>query len=257
VRTSSSTRWFVNLFVVSVLANAVLGIWALLSGDFGETQGKVLGTSFLVSAAMLSVLLNIPAIRGRALYPAPLVGAVTGAAGFSLFIALMWIEPADDRWFKLAGSFLVVAAAATLVSSLALAAVPVHLQWLQWVADGLIAILAVTVVVGLWAEPDVDWYARLLGIEGVLVAAMTLLLPVLSRFSSLRPAEPGREAIPPGPPEVRFCPSCGHPVAPGPLGTGVATHCEACGLTFAVTAAAEALSGSIAETGYTSDLAET
>lgn len=245
-----------NLFVVSILANALLGIWALLAGDFGETQGKVLGTSFLASAAMLSVLINIPAIRRRARFPAPLAGAISGATGFTLFIALMWIEPADDGWFKLAGSFLVVAAAATLVSSLALVAMPAHRQWLQSVADGLITILAVTVLVGLWTEPDVDWYPRLLGIEGVLVAAMTLLLPVLSRFSPARPDEPAGDAVPPGPPEVRFCPSCGQPVAPGPLGTGVATHCEACGLTFAVTRAAEAVSGSIPGTDDTADRVE-
>lgn len=224
-----------NLFVVSILVNAVLGIWALLSGDFGKIQGKVLGTSFLVSAAMLSILANSPAIRRRALWPAPLTGAVAGASGFALFIAMVWTETDDGRWFKLAGSFLVVAAGATLASSLALIATADGLRWLWlWpVENALITVLGITVLVGLWAEPDVEWYARLVGIESVLVAAMMLLIPVLARFTSPR-QEIRDDGTPSGPATIRFCPSCGQPVTHAPLGTGEPAVCDACGLLFEV-----------------------
>ncbi|MCP5027912.1 MAG: hypothetical protein GY929_16680 [Actinomycetia bacterium] len=232
--TRSSTSLFLRLFVASVVANAVLGIWALLSGDFGETQGKVLGTSFLVSAAMLSVLVNGPAARRQALWPAPLVGAVAGASGFALFTVFLWIEPDDGGWFKLAGSALVIAGAATLASSLALIALPVRVRWLQTVSIAVIALLGSTIVAGLWAEPDAGWYARLLGIEGVLVASMTLLIPVLARFSSSQQPATSGEATPAGPSMVRFCPSCGRPVAHSTVGTNVATVCDECGLTFEV-----------------------
>lgn len=233
-----STRLLVGLFISSIVANAILGIWALLSGDFGETEGKVLGTSFLVSAAMLSVLVNIPAIRRPVLWPAPMVGAVAGASGFALFIVLLWTEPGDEDWFKVAGSFLVVAAGVTLASSLALIAMPSRLGWLQPVADALIAALAVTVLVGIWFEPDTDWFARLVGVEGVLVAAFTLVIPVLSRFSSARPEQTAGQGLPPGAVEVRFCPSCGTPIAAGPLSPGVPNVCDGCGLTFEVEASA-------------------
>lgn len=236
MRNTNSVRLFLRFFIVSVLANAVLGIWALLSEDFGETQGDVLVSSFFVSAAMLSVLVNVPAIRRRALWPAPLIGAGAGASGFAYFIVLAWVEPSDGPWGKLLLSFMVVAAAFTLASSLALITPPDRLRWMQPVGNTLIAALGITMLVGLWAEPDVDWYGRLLGIEGVLVAAITLLIPVLSRFSSSRRQESSVEDSPPGPAAVRFCPSCGRPVAPGPLGTGRSSACEACGLTFGVRA---------------------
>ncbi len=233
VRKRRAATVLLSLFVGSVLANAVLGIWALLSGDFGETQRKILGTSFLVSAAMLSVLVNVPASRRRALWPAPLVGAVAGATGFAFYIVLMWTEAGDDGWFKLAGSLLVVAAAATLASSLALVTPPARLRWLLPMSDVLLALLAVTVIVGLWAEPDVGWYPRLLGIEGVLAAAMTLLIPVLNRFS-FRDQDGVRERVTADPTSVRFCPSCGRPVAQSSSGAGEPAVCEACGLTFEV-----------------------
>lgn len=257
VKRASSTRLFVILFVVSILVNAVLGIWALLSGEFGETQGKVLGTSFLVSAAMLSVLVNTPALRRGVLWPVPAVGAAAGASGFALFIVLMWTEAGDDRWFKLAGSFLVVAAGATLASSLALITTPAGpLRWLQLLGNALITVLAVTVLYGLWIEPDTEWYARLVGVEGVLVAALTLLVPVLSRFTSTRRQGGNGDGIPPGPAAVRFCPSCGRPVAQGPPGTCVGIVCDGCGLTFEVNVLREVSDGSSAHLPDTSPTAE-
>ncbi len=231
---SRSVPRLLQLFVISVVANAVLGIWALLSGDFGDTQRKILGTSFLVSAAMLSVLVNVPAARRRALWPAPSVGAITGSSGFALFVVFVWTEPGDDFWFKLAGSLLVVAAAASVASSLSLIALPAPFGWLQPVGTVLITLLGITVIVGLWAEPDTGWYARLLGIEAVLVAAMTLLIPVLARFSPSGPRGTGREIGSAGPAAIRFCPSCGRPVEHSPLGSVTPTSCEVCGLTFEV-----------------------
>lgn len=240
----SSTSLFLRLFLTSVGVNAVLGIWALLSGDFGETQGRVLATSFLVSAAMLSVLVNSPAMQRRALWPAPLIGAVTGASGFALFTVLVWIEPDEEGWFKLAGSLLVAAAAATLASSLALIALPARLGWMRPVSNGLITLLAITIVVGLWAEPDARWYIRLVGIEGVLVAAMTLSIPALARFSPSEPPDRTQKSGPSGGPAlIRFCPSCGHPLAHRKLGFADPAACDRCGLAFQVRAAPETVDG--------------
>ncbi len=240
MKRSSATRVLIGLFVVSVVINAVLGIWALLSGDFGETEGKILGTSFLVSAAMLSVLINAPAIRRQALWPVPAIGAVAGASGFALFIALVWSEAEADYWFKTAGSLLVIAAAATLAASLALLSVPHGFRWLRLVGYILISVLAVTVIFGLWNEPDNEWYARLIGVEGVLVAAFTLLMPVLSRFTSPRVEAAKPEGELPATVALRFCPSCGRPMTATPLDTAVETTCPTCGLDFTVVARSDA-----------------
>ncbi len=230
----SSTRIFLNLFILSVVVNAVLGIWALLVGDFGDTQGKVLGTSFLVSAAMLSALVNAPAIRRRRLWPVPAVGAAAGASGFALFIVLIWAEADDESWFKLAGSALVVAVAATLASTLALIVLADRYRLLQPVARGLIAVLAVAILIAIWGEPDMDWYARLIGVVSVLVAAVTLLIPAVSRFGSGGlGAEPHPDLRPDGR-AVRYCPSCGREVEHRALGSGEVNICGNCGLGFQV-----------------------
>ncbi|MCB0872646.1 MAG: hypothetical protein H6531_06950 [Actinobacteria bacterium] len=239
MKAQTPTRMLLRLFVVSVLVNAVLGIWALLApGRFGETQGKVLGTSFLVSAAMLSVLVNAPAIRLRVRWPAPAIGAVAGASGFALLTVLVWTEPGGERWYKLMGTLLVAAAALTLVSSLGLLPPLARLRWLPAVADLLIGLLALAIIVALWFDMDTPGYARLIGVLAVLVAAVTLLLPVLSRFSGFRavsePAPPGRLAA-----DVRYCPVCGAPIDVGPAAPPASTTCGICGLTFQVTLVSE------------------
>jgi hypothetical protein len=232
---SSSTRVFLNLFILSVVINAVLGIWALLAGDFGDTQGKVLTTSFLVSAAMLSVLVNAPAMLRRRLWPVPVIGAATGAGGFALFIAVIWTEDAGpgDSWIKLTLSALVVAAAATLASALALIALADRYRLLQPVAQGLIAVLAVSILIAIWVEPDMDWYARLIGVLSVLVAAVTLLIPVVSRFGSGGPGA-GPHTDQTGDHAVRYCPSCGREVEHRALGPSEVNICRNCGLSFQV-----------------------
>lgn len=231
----SLTRGFLTLFVISIGANAVLGIWALLSGDFGETQGKVLATSFLVSAAMLSILVNIPAIRRRELWPVPAIGAAAGASGFAMLVALVWFEGDDDVWFRSVGSLLVVAAAATLAASLSLIGVPSRLAWVHAVVDALIGLLAVTILYAIWFEPDTEWYARLVGIEAVLVAAMTLLVPVLSRFASPGETGTGSPVAPGETPALRYCPSCGRALdGTYRLGAPEPVRCTGCELVFRV-----------------------
>ncbi len=225
----SPRKLLLNLFLVSIAINALLGIWALLVDDFGDTQGKILASSFLVSAAMLSALINAPAIGRRVHWPAPAGGAVAGAAGFTLFLVLLWFEPDGQFWYKLAGSLLVVAGAATLAGSLAMIGLPNRFSVLERITDALIATLATTILVAIWGEVDAEWMARLIGIEAVLVAAFTLAIPALARFggSAVRPATTG-------PPAIRFCPSCGSSVAERPLGTGVGSSCGRCGLRFDV-----------------------
>ena len=196
-------RGLLNAFLASVAVNAVLGIWALLSSDFGQTEGKVLATSFCVSGAMLGVLVNGTALTKRALWPVPAVAATSAAAGFLLLIAIVWVEPDADWWWKSLVSLLATAAGGTLVALLALLSLQrVHepLRLAHGVATGL---LVATSIAAAWSEADADWVARLIGVESIVVAALTLTVPALARFrppESPAPDEPG---------EIIVCSRCG------------------------------------------------
>ena len=212
--------------LASIAVNALLGVWALLSDEFGSTQGKVLGTSFLVSAAMLSVLVNGAPLSQRVLWPVPAVAAGASAGGFLLFIVLVWADLDDAPWWKVATSGLIIGVGATLAGLLALLSLQRgHEPW-RLANDLLIAALCTILVVILWAELNTDWIERLAGVLAVLVAALTLAVPVLSRVSrpdDLIVAGHG----------VRYCPSCGRPLGPQPTPSSP-TGCPRCGFRFTV-----------------------
>lgn len=177
-------RLLLLFFLLSIAVNALLGIWALLAGEFGPTEGKVLATSLLVSAAMLSVLVNGAPVQRRVLWPVPAIAALAGVASFGLFIGTIWAEADREEPVKIAFSGLVVAAAATLAGLLALVPLRSRYEPVRYLEDALLTLLAVTALWGIWLEADYSWYGRVVGVESVLVAAVTLAIPVLWRFGS-------------------------------------------------------------------------
>lgn len=221
-------RVLLHVFLSSISVNALLGIWALLADDFGRTQGKILATSFLISAAMLSVLVNGGPLRRRALWPVPAVAAIAAVGSFALYIVLIWAEIDHEVPLKIGVTGLVVTAGATLAGLLALVPLRHVHEPIRVAGHGLTFLLLATAIFGIWAEVDADWFARLLGVESVLVAAVTLAIPVLSKFL------PSQSRAIPTEPAVRFCPSCGE-LLPGPPAVGaVAVVCDRCGAEFSV-----------------------
>lgn len=220
----SRRRLWLNIFLVSITVNAALGIWALLVDDFGQTQGKILASSFLVSATMVGILINAAPMRERVLWPLPVIASTTSTTGFVLLISFVWLEPDSDVWPRLMLTSLTFAGGSTLAGLLGL----LHLQdrhhILRQATVIAIGVLCVTIVAVLWAEPDSDWWLRVIGIESVIVAALTLALPAIARF------------LPPSPPEtslVHFCPACAAPL--GPPVPRAPRQCQGCGFEFSVT----------------------
>ena len=179
-----SRSWLLRFFLGSITVNAALGIWALLAGEFGETEGKILLTSVLISAATLSVLVNATPVRLRSLWPLPVVAAVSAAGAFVALIVFTWAEVDHEIAFKAVGTALVVGAAGTLAGLLALVPLGSPYRWVSRTNTALIAVLALSGIWGIWFEPDESWYVRAIGVESVLVAATTLAIPILWRFGS-------------------------------------------------------------------------
>ncbi len=216
-----------RLFLTSIAINAALGIWALLVEDFGGTQEKILASSFLVSGAMLAVLINGAPLTRRVLWPVPLVAVSGLVLGFVLLLVAVWAEVDSVTLGKSLGTAFVLGGAATVSGLLGLLPLrPAH-HLLRLVANALVAALAVTVVAVIWMERGGPTIARVIGVQSILVAACTLALPALSRFLPVEDA-----AIMPG--SGRYCPGCGaeldeYPVSGAPVG------CGRCARVFSVT----------------------
>jgi Zn finger protein HypA/HybF involved in hydrogenase expression len=92
---------------------------------------------------------------------------------------------------------------------------------------GLALVLGALVTVAIWGTGDAEWYGRTVGVVAVLLAAFTLLVPVLHRASRAELARLAAERAA----GVRFCPCCGAALEAAP---GAPTTCPRCGARFTV-----------------------
>ncbi len=193
-----------GLFFGSVCVNAALGIYALVGGDFGETQGKILGTSMSVTGALVLALVCVPAWERHLLGPVPPAAAIIGAAGFALVVVSMWSGGESDTLGKAIGTLLVIGGAGALASLLVLATLPPRHVIAFRIALGLEAVAAGMFIAGVWLELEQEGYWRAFGVVVIVLAALVVSIPVLHRIDraalAVARAEPGK----PG-----YCPYCG------------------------------------------------
>lgn len=227
-RTLSGTvrRVALATFFVSVGINAALGIYAVLSPDLGDTQGRILATSLCVTGALLVALACGPAWERGLLGPVPLLGAGSGAIAFALMITNIWVEPETDLLGKVMGTTLAAAAGLTLASLLALVRLERRHAWIRLATFALLALGTLLQAALVWLEDPGSWFMRPYGVVMIALAAFVVTMPVVHWID--RAAIAAAEATD----AIRFCPYCGRGVR-GEAGPGVA--CERCGREFTVT----------------------
>ncbi len=181
--------------VAAVILNAAIAIWAVLAGDLSETAGRILASSFILTAAIVAVLANAIPWERRIVWPSPVVAIAAIGAAFVLVETLIWTSFDSTPVVKTFGSALTVAGAATLVDNVGLVPSSPRRQWLDRAHFGATVVAAVTIVIAIWAETDTAWMMRTIGVESIIVAALTLLVPIVARLDHLAP--------PPSPPGPR------------------------------------------------------
>jgi hypothetical protein len=207
-------------FVLGAIAlTAALGLYAVLSSDFGETQGKILATSAAISVASILALACMPAWDRGLLGPVPpLVAGLVLLALVMLVVGVWRDDYYDDEHWDVFFTVLLLASWGVLTCLLALARLAPRYRWTFYTAISLTLFLTLLGIMALWNENASDDFARLAGAVAVLSAAFVLAVPVLSRAT---PSSAG---------DAGFCPRCGRE-----LGEGKAEGpCPGCGARFRV-----------------------
>lgn len=217
------------LFFGSVAVNALLGVYALLlAGDFGETEGKILGTSLCVTGALVLSLACLPAWEQRLLGAVPQVGVAASFVGFALVIVAMWSEPDSELAGKAIVTVMIVAVAATIASVVALARLPHRHRHVLTAELVLLTVAAGMLVVQVWAGLEGGWPARVFGVVAIGLAALTVSIPVLHRMARTELAAAWAHEVHDG---IRFCPYCG---ARSAAEEATVVTCAQCGRHFSV-----------------------
>ena len=212
--------------LASVAASALMGSYAVLSEDFGETEGKLLLSTLSVFGTSMIVLACGVAWERRRLGVVPPAGIALGLIGLVLLLVVIWAEPDTDS--DLLGRALLteitLALAATHASLVGIFGLKRRYAVAPIAAYALNALLAATSILWLWFEPDWDdAFGRRYGTLIVLLIAVTIAIPVLRRLQGAAADEEREGAV------ARFCPVCG--AALDPPG---ATECATCGARFEV-----------------------
>lgn len=168
---------------VSLCATAALAIGILLFGDFGETEGRILGTTMLLAGYGLVALpagFLLDQSRRQ-----PLAATLLVLAGTGLVLALVgvWSSTGSSTFGKLVLTVTAFALAAAQTSALAARRReddPALVGALFAVSSGLAIALAIMAAAAAWAEVGDPVYFRILGALAVLDVLLVVLQPVLA-----------------------------------------------------------------------------
>lgn len=176
-------RIALSAIAASLIATALLAIGILLFGDFGETEGRILGTTALLAGY---ALLTLPAgfLFDQARLPSLAAAVVTlAAAGLALSLTAVWTNGSSDLLGKSVMTVTVFAAAATQTAALAArrrAGDPTSVRALFTASCVLALILAALATVAAWAEIDDSLYFRIVAAVAVLDVLLVVLQPVVA-----------------------------------------------------------------------------
>lgn len=195
-------RAFLWSFVGCLAFTALVAIVTVLSGDFGETQARVLASSGAVSAASVCAM-ACAAFRERGRVPQlGTLGIVLAGIALVATLVTVWQEAPDDGLIKTALVLSIWAVAVAHAELLLLPVLAVRHRPVQVAAVVAIATLAALLTVLIVGELSGNAFARLLGVVSIVVALLTLVVPIVARIGGeARVAQdtPGRLVLQRGP----------------------------------------------------------
>jgi hypothetical protein len=160
---------------------ALLAIGAILSGEFGETEGKLFATLATAFVAGSSAIAGIALLERSVSRPLGLLGVVLAAVGFLLWTEQIWSEHSSDRYWKLLGLILIATLVVLVVTTTRLMTRSPQLLRSLYPATAVAAAGAgLTVSLMVLTETGDGW--QLFAILLVLALLGEALTPILQRF---------------------------------------------------------------------------
>lgn len=187
----SGRRILLSAVAGALTLTALLAVVILLVGQFGETEGRILGTTFLLALFGLVALPAAILLDQKRLPGLVALVLVLAAAGFGLTTAGIWIGDPPTALGKLTATVVAFELAATQAAVLALRRRESDGPFLRGLFLGSTTLAFALAAVGsaaVWAEAASQLFARIFGAAIVLDLLLVALQPVLALLR--RPRRP-------------------------------------------------------------------
>ncbi len=182
---TSSSRFkqpLLYALIISILVGAILGIVLILRNTWGWFEVRVMLTTLVIAVGSLAGLACELSRRPVGGNLAAICGLSLTALSSLLWLFCIWGEPNDEWFWKSVATVSILALANVHVCLLSNARLASRFRWVYLVTVQLIFGLAFLFLVMLWGQHDSPALWRIVATLSILVAALTLIIPILHRI---------------------------------------------------------------------------
>jgi hypothetical protein len=175
---------FLYSLIASVVVSAMLGIFAILTGNWGELEIRIILTTVTIAGASLAGLACGAYLEtGRSERGLPLGGIGLAVLAGALILLGIWVELDSEAYWKFTVIASVYAIALAHLCLLSMARLAEAFRWSLPAAFAVILGVASLISLMLLFEIDESGMFRILGVAAILDATITILVPVFHRLS--------------------------------------------------------------------------
>lgn len=185
-------KLFFYLLICSIALSALMGIWAIISGEFGDLQGKILLTTLTVVGTSIlglacGAFLESPRAQNSTLKAVPAAGIIIAVLCALASVWLIWGSSgrSENGLFKLFFITLIFAFSLAQLSLLSMAHLARRFRWSLTTAYIVIFILdsIISVIILFELTGDDGLILRLIGVLSVVAASLTVMIPIFHFLS--------------------------------------------------------------------------
>ena len=177
---------FLFILLGSVAFAAVIGIGAILIGDFGSFEIRVLLTTLTITAtSILGLACGAYLESGRA-RSLPLFGIAASIITAIMTFFIIWeVTDESETYVKITVSFMLFAVSISHLSLLSLARLDQRFLWASTAAHVSVWTLTAIILFLVWFEPDIEAgvVSRIIGILAILIASISIATPIFHKLS--------------------------------------------------------------------------
>jgi len=189
----AAKRRLLKVFIAFLGLTAVVAIVAVLRGEFGDLEVKILLTTITISAASICSMGCAAFVDRRGQVVLGLLGIGLSVLTTFLVVAGVWELFASEAYWRGTGVLATFAVAFPHAFLITLPDLNRSHRWVQLVGVSLVGVLALQLAVALVVEIDSEPYYQILVAVAILVGLATLVTPILARLR--RASEPTRAKL--------------------------------------------------------------